>query len=74
MQNRLRNRENNTKKYRCPKSLDLKSADDFSAKQNYYRIDHQQKQAKCNQRYRQGKKYQNWFNKEVQQAQNHCND
>lgn len=74
MQNRLTNRENNTKKYRCPKSLDLKSADDFSTKHNNYCIDHQQKQAKCDQRHRQGKKYQNWFDKEVEQTQHHCND
>ena len=74
MQNRLRNRENNTKKYRCQKSLDLKSAHDFSTKHNDERIDHEQKQAKCDQRYRQGKKYQNWLNKEVEQAQHHCND
>lgn len=68
VQNRLRNGENNTKKHGGPKSINLKSADDFCTKHDDQRIDHKQKQAKCDQRDRQGKKYQNWLDKDVEQT------
>ena len=64
-QKRRNYRDNNTKQQCPPKAIYLKAAEKIACQHNDKRIDYEQEKSECNNRYRNGKKNEYWFQKRI---------